>query len=344
MNADAWPPAGWIAGDLDSLASVTDQLALSERLMDEAIRVLERAIGDASRALRGACWDSTVPLEYLAEVLHQEDSEQTTRMAMAIIANALIYHSSIAAQYRLPTLENLRDSSNSIRVVQLLMGLARYIERNQLLADFQDSYRSSARIVPRVGKMVVTFLANAAYELSNFGAISMHDLTGRMFQRMITDRKFLATFYTLPNSAALLSELAVARLPTDWSSRKRIADLRIADFACRYRCPPLRFIPKRDRPPSSCGRRRCTPASRHDGTLADRGGHYAGSNPSDGFEPFQRTSRRDIPKDSDLHNAVRRPSGGQRSNVRDRISGSDRQRGDECLVRNRTEADARRPR
>ena len=39
-----------------------------------------------------------------------------------------------------------------------------------------------------------------------------HDLTGRIFQRLIADRKYLATFYTLPASAALLARLAVAKL------------------------------------------------------------------------------------------------------------------------------------
>ena len=39
-----------------------------------------------------------------------------------------------------------------------------------------------------------------------------HDLTGRIFQTLIADRKYLATFYTLPASAALLARLAVAKM------------------------------------------------------------------------------------------------------------------------------------
>ena len=53
-----------------------------------------------------------------------------------------------------------------------------------------------------------------------------------MFQRLIADRKFLATFYTLPSSAALLAELAVERLDIDWSDRASVTELRIGDFAC----------------------------------------------------------------------------------------------------------------
>ena len=60
-----------------------------------------------------------------------------------------------------------------------------------------------------------------------------HDLTGRIFQRLIADRKYLATFYTLPASAALLARLAVAKMEgVDWSSAEAIGKLRIGDFAC----------------------------------------------------------------------------------------------------------------
>ena len=75
-------------------------------------------------------------------------------------------------------------------------------------------------------------LTNVAAELDSIGATSQHDLAGRMFQRLIADRKFLATFYTLPSSAALLAELAVPRLDIDWSDHEAITGLRLADFAC----------------------------------------------------------------------------------------------------------------
>ena len=54
-------------------------------------------------------------------------------------------------------------------------------------------------------------------ELAAIGATTCHDLCERMFQTLIADRKFLATFYTLPPSACLLAELAVQRLSVDWS-------------------------------------------------------------------------------------------------------------------------------
>ncbi len=79
---------------------------------------------------------------------------------------------------------------------------------------------------------ILNILARVASELDALGATSQHDLCGRMFQRLIVDRKFLATFYTLPSSAALLAELAVSRLDVDWADADAVTSLRIADFAC----------------------------------------------------------------------------------------------------------------
>ena len=57
-----------------------------------------------------------------------------------------------------------------------------------------------------------------------------------VFQRLIADRKFLATYYTMPAGAALLAALALplANPPVagDWSDALAVSSLRVGDFAC----------------------------------------------------------------------------------------------------------------
>ena len=57
-----------------------------------------------------------------------------------------------------------------------------------------------------------------------------------MFQRLIADRKFLATYYTRPEAAALLAALALpANRPpggADWGDGETLAGAQIGDFAC----------------------------------------------------------------------------------------------------------------
>ena len=76
-------------------------------------------------------------------------------------------------------------------------------------------------------------LRRTAQAVDATGVDNAHDLTGRIFQRLIADRKYLATFYTLPASAALLARMAVAKMEgVDWSDAGAIGRLRVGDFAC----------------------------------------------------------------------------------------------------------------
>ena len=83
---------------------------------------------------------------------------------------------------------------------------------------------------------VLTPLRKGALRLVQRGVTKSHDLTGVIFQRLIADRKFLATFYTRPAAAALLAGLAIPadRAPggAEWGDEETIASLQIGDFAC----------------------------------------------------------------------------------------------------------------
>ena len=84
-------------------------------------------------------------------------------------------------------------------------------------------------------------IADAVSDLVRLGATTYHDLTGRMFQTLISDRKFLATYYTLAESACLLAELSVARLNVDWSDKKAIEKLRNSRLRVWNRCTVIRI-------------------------------------------------------------------------------------------------------
>ena len=83
---------------------------------------------------------------------------------------------------------------------------------------------------------ILTPLRKGALRLVQRGVTKSHDLTGVIFQRLIADRKFLATFYTRPAAAALLAGLAIPadRAPggAEWGDEETIASLQIGDFAC----------------------------------------------------------------------------------------------------------------
>ena len=232
-RAVRWPATGWLVGTIDDLASCIENVSLSERLLAEGTQILEQSIGDASGELRETAGPHA--LEKMAQFLYQEDGEQTSRMAMAIVANALVFHTAIVGAHGIATIDELRipgrkDVSKS-RLLKCWQHILYDINYYPIFRIASDLLRP---IPDGAANAVLNRLAQAASDLAGLGATTLHDLSGRMFQRLIADRKFLATFYTLPPSAALLGELAVARLDadTDWSDPAALVGLQVADLAC----------------------------------------------------------------------------------------------------------------
>ena len=161
------------------------------------------------------------------------DVPQTRRMACAVVANAMVFHDRIAVIHsEIRALNRLwnSDADNPQGKVADAWDAILDINYWPIFAVARDivnllpSY-SAARILGE--------LRETAQRINSTGANFGHDLTGRIFQRLIVDRKYLATFYTLPASAALLARLAVAKLDgVDWSDADAIGNLRVGDFAC----------------------------------------------------------------------------------------------------------------
>ncbi len=224
-----FPASGWLRGGIDALAGFVEMTTLSERLVITGTLALERGVAAAARLLREE--DGQRPLERMAAMLKQEDSEQTSRMAMAIIANALMFHTAIAEAHDVATLSELRTALRTMSKDKVLDEWAEILKINywpifRIASDLLE-------VVPaRRASRILDALAAVADELAGIGVTTTHDLAGQMFGRLIADRKFLATFYTLPSSAVLLAELAVARLGVDYSRPEQVKELRIADLAC----------------------------------------------------------------------------------------------------------------
>ena len=228
-----WPATGWLVGGIDDLATCIENVAMSERLLAEGTHILEQSIGEAADKLRETAGANA--LETMADSLHQEDGEQTSRMAMAIVANALVFHTAIVEAHGIPTIDELRiPGRNDVSKSRMLACWQHILDHINYYPIFRIASDLLLPIPNGTANAALNRLAQAASDLAGLGATTLHDLSGRMFQRLIADRKFLATFYTLPTSAALLGELAVGRLDveTDWSDPDALTRLQVADLAC----------------------------------------------------------------------------------------------------------------
>ena len=239
-EATRYPSRGWLRGDAAAIADLIERAAVSERMIARGLEVLENSVRNATGTLRGQLDRPGVSaLDDIAEVLRQKDGEQTTRMAVTIIANALTVHDGVASSHEsVPSLAEAAEGG-TIGKEQTLAAWERILAINYW-PIFEVASDLLTCIPKAEARNLIGDLRAAADELARLGITTTQDLAGQMFGRLIADRKFLATFYTRPASAALLAELAVARLDADWSNAESVEAL-----AGRARCSRQPTAPSR---------------------------------------------------------------------------------------------------
>ena len=232
-NGSRFPESGWLEGGIADLAELIGLVSVPQRAVDEAAAALERGIDRAANVIEEMGRQRPAITPSIARLLGMADVPQTRRMAGAIIANALIFHERIAGMH------------DGVRPLRLVCGADVSNPQYETLAAWAEILNVNYWAIFAIGRDILNQLP-AAYanrilrqleftvgEVSATGVNNSHDLTGRIFQRLIADRKYLATYYTLPPSAALLARLAVGKLNgIDWSDADAIGRLRIGDFAC----------------------------------------------------------------------------------------------------------------
>ena len=220
-----WPENEFCEGNINDLIDCIDVVGLSESLVSRCTKILQEGIEEVQGNVEHCS-------EEFGEILCQEAGLQTNRMAAAIIANALFFHTRIEGQDNIKPLSQLIDE-NDVLIRSDVVPIWLWIVEN---VNYWPIFAIASRLLNCMNTIPCNRLLNhlnrAVQKLSELGAQNLNDLSGRVFQRLIVDRKFLATFYTLPVSATMLSEIIAERLDVDWSIPEEVTTLRIADWAC----------------------------------------------------------------------------------------------------------------
>ena len=232
-NGDRFPASGWLEGSCEDVADMVRLLSVPQSAVNTASDHLELGIETAADRLNEISELRPRVASDIAGLLGMSNVHQTRRMACAILANAMVFHDRVA---------DMHDGVNHLHMVcgpdvadpqaEVLASWREILEINYwpIFAIARDIL---SRMSSQDAARILRVLRETAGKVSATGATIAHDLTGRIFQRLIADRKYLATFYTLPSSAALLARLAVAKMRgVDWSDAEAIGDLRVGDFAC----------------------------------------------------------------------------------------------------------------
>jgi len=243
---DRLPESGWLTGGVRDLAMLIHRAAAPAPRVERLVNTLEHGVSAAAGAFERKHGERSGPGigPQIAQILGQSDDQggQTRLMAMTVLINALIFHESLAQAAfligdRRPVAPVRQFNSSS-------SGFDQHALINEweaiLKVNYWPIFATAGKILGKLptvtADVVLQPLWDAAQRLIRGGVTKSHDLTGVIFQRLIADRKFLATYYTRPAAAALLAALALPadRPPrgSDWGDADAIGALQIGDFAC----------------------------------------------------------------------------------------------------------------
>ncbi len=225
-----FPESGFVSGNIRDLAGFITYASTPEDVVWRSVEILERAISQTASIIRESTETWPNLKQDFSDMLKQEYSVQTERMAATIMINALMFHMNLVGDPRLKGFEDLRPDGKLLQ--RLVVQEWREILKINYWSIFNIAIELLKTIRPNtLASRALDRMAAAAERINVLGGANSSDLIGTVFQRLIADRKFLATFYTRPESATLLAHLAI---PDDgaWDDADRVKDFKIADYAC----------------------------------------------------------------------------------------------------------------
>ena len=225
---DRFPHSGWLVGSVNDLAQLIESVAAD--VPGAAAQSIVLAVDNAAGILnRRTADDSHVQLA-IAHLLHQEPGNQANGMAATIVVNACVFHDLAADVAGARRLSQIRRNGEYAQTEML--DAWDTILRHNYLPIFGIARDLIATLDSHIAKSLLGATASVGEALAGHSMVTVGDLTGQVFGKLIVDREYLAANYTLPTSAALLANVAVSRMDVCWADKDAVKRIKIADLAC----------------------------------------------------------------------------------------------------------------
>ncbi len=237
-DAKRWPSAGYLKGTVTDLAYVVATARVSPIAVEQGATILENGAKILAAMLESAAEKNARLGLSVANALKQEATSQTYTMAATILVNAFVFQETIAGtSIDLTSVPSLGDlgTDGELPTKREITAAWNAILKINYWPIFGIAKALIAAVPATIWKEFVEACLDIADKLLSLNLGKNPDLIGTIFQRLISDRRFLATFYTAPSSAALMVRLMLdphTKGGLDWSDVDAIKKLKIADFAC----------------------------------------------------------------------------------------------------------------
>lgn len=219
-----------IVGSFAELARSVQQATVPTADLEEAVATLDEGARRAGARLYG----SPGTLARVASIFGLPPGDEPANMGALVIVNAMTFQERLASIN--PDILPLGMTRDQGRISK-----TRLIRAWDIILDidYWPIFKMAREVVSKLSNVeaydVLGECAITAEKLLSMGTVGRHDLAGRIFNRLVSDRKFLAAFYTSIPAATLLAGLALLpdRWPQfDWTRVEDLSEFRLIDPAC----------------------------------------------------------------------------------------------------------------
>ena len=198
--------------------------------LDEAVDALD----EGARRAGSRLYSSPGTLGRVSKIFGVDPGDEAANMAALVIINAMVFQERLASNEVAfqPVSAAMRDGRFSRMTLLEVWAHILSIDYYPIFSMARDVVRELSEVE---ATEVLAECARTAAALLGMGAVGRHDLAGRIFNRLISERKLLAAFYTSIPASTLLAGLALSPdrwSHVDWSNAERISQLRVVDPAC----------------------------------------------------------------------------------------------------------------
>lgn len=220
-----------VSGTVSELGNAVTLATPPSGDLEETVNVLDKGARRAGAML----YSAPGTLARVANVFRAPPGDEVAHMAALVIINAMLFQERLAReQSTFPPLDAARTGERSFsQSVQL------QIWESILEIDYYPIFIMARDVVKEFtgfeGPDVLRECARTAERLLGMGAVGRHDLAGMIFNRLITDRKLLAAYYTSIPASTVLAGLALSpdRWPNvDWTNVEALEEMSVVDPAC----------------------------------------------------------------------------------------------------------------
>lgn len=232
-SPERYPYKGWLRGNIRDVANALQVSAVPSSDVNECVDVLESSmlsIGDKINKT------STNTKNLISKLLNQPPSTQTWKMAGLILSNAMLFHDIIS--------ESVDEMNKDVRPLAALRSIGNVISQKELMDAwdgileinyapiFEVALDIMSSLSGNVSSQIIQELDRTVSMIQAKRMTTSGDMYGVLFQRLIADRDKLATYYTRPESAALIAALVVPGSTDAVYKSDNLTKISVADFAC----------------------------------------------------------------------------------------------------------------